>query len=109
MEETSNERGVRQFNEEVDPSKPILDLTTLKAMFPQYSNWLTEEAKRRSEEQKCNCGNCLMVALKEKFGAEYPSDVDAFRLGWPVENAHPEGWGRLNRDNLNEDGSGWEV
>jgi len=108
-EKTNEQLRQEQFNEEVAPTKPILDLTTLKAMFPQYAEWLDEEAQRRSKEGVCNCGNCLMVALRDEFGAEYPDSVEAFRLGWPKKDGYPEGWANLNRESLNEDGSGWEV
>lgn len=109
-EETAEERGARQFNESVAPDKAILDLTTLQAMFPQHADWLEGEAKRRHKDEECNCGNCLSVALKKKFGVLLPSDPEAYRLGWPVEDfAYPEGWGRLNREDLNSDGSGWEI
>lgn len=110
MEETTEERCTRQFNESIEPSKPILDIVTLKAMYPQHADWLEEEAKERSQNDTCNCGNCLMVALHNEFDVEYPDHIGAYRLGWPTEiEAYPEGWGKLNRNDLNKDGSGWEI
>jgi len=108
--ETDQERANRQFNDEVSHDKPILDIVTLQAMYPQYSDWLEEEARRRGENKECNCGNCLAVALEKEFGVEMPVSPDIYRLGWPPEDyAYPEGWHKLNRGNLKDDGSGWEV